>query len=652
MAHPYPNLDREISIRNLVARNRVMMSTHGPRLSQPRYIRYLEERARGGIGLAGFNLGPLGLMQFPFGPGIPGASWGVDLDGVPPHPLTAAGSAFYDSMMPTMREWQEAVSRHGVRTVGQLYHPGAAQHSDNFQPVVSASALVDEFERHRPHVLTGLEIADLIEAYARSARRAVQAGYDAVEIHAAHGYLVQQFLSPLLNQRSDQWGGSFANRTRFLLAVIVAVREATDDVIPVGIRLTGPEPEGGLMSADIAAISAAAEAAGASYISLSGGTYSGLWRGAGQAYVASALTPPGPNVDVAAAVSRAVKIPVMVGGSIATLRQAEAIVADGAADIVCMVRALMADAALVAKGFGGGAAARPCIGGNECHYGRPVACAVNPATGREAVLDAGRAAASRSVIIVGAGPAGLECAIAAAGRGHDVTLMDREDRVGGMLAVLAPVSQQARFADYINYARNRIAELGVRLQLCTEATGSGVRALAPDVLVLATGAVWRPSLGIAASIALREPERCGPRVTIVGGTDDHLGPLIVADYMARTGRQVTLLVEGGAPGQAVEAASLYAMMRHLYEQDVTIVPFSAAAELRDGALQVRNTLTNALTALQEPGDLIDVGGRVADAPDWACYGDPSLDTHMIGDALSPRRMLHATLDGARLGLQI
>lgn len=650
MSHRYPNVDRSIAIGGKTARNRIMMSTHGPRLPQGRYLRYLEERAAGGIGLAGFNLGPLGVMQFPFGPGVP-AEPSMDLDAIPTHPLTAAGRAFYDSMIPTVREWATTVKQHGVLAIGQLYHSGGAQHSDNFQPVVAPSDSVDEYGRQRPHPLTGTEIGDLVEAYALCGRRALEAGYDAIELHGAHGYLIQQFLSPLTNHRSDEWGGSFDNRARFLVAIIEAVRAAVGDAIPVGLRLTGQEPEGGLTIEDLAAVAVRAARAGAGYISVSGGTYSGFVRGANRAYVASALTPPCPNVPVSSALKRAVAIPVMVGGSISTLDQAEQVLAAGDADIVCMVRALVAEPRLVAKGLGGDDP-RPCIGGNECHYGRPIICAVNPAAGREAEMEVTPTAAPRRVLVVGAGPAGIECALWAAARGHQVILAERACELGGALTMLARVSQQSRFADYLAHSARKIAAAAIDLRLGTTVDEALAREMAPDVIVVASGAVWTGSLGLPAIEALADPSALGPVVTVIGGRDDHLPPLVAAEYLARSGRRVSLLVEAATPGSAVEPASLHGMMRRLHEFGVAIHSFTAATERRDGALLTRNTLTNAPGRLDTPGDLVNVDARIANSAMATRLAGIAPRLHVIGDALAPRRMLHATLDGSRLGLQI
>jgi 2,4-dienoyl-CoA reductase-like NADH-dependent reductase (Old Yellow Enzyme family) len=647
----YPMLRAPIAIGGRVARNRLMMTTHGPRLPQARYLRYLEERARGGIGLAGFNLGPLGVMQFPFGPGRAFAPYGGDLDAVAPHPLTADGRGWYDAMIPMAREWSQAVARHGAIPIAQLYHPGAAQHSDTFQPVVAASAIADDYERHNPHPLTVQEIGDLTEAFALAARRAVEARYEGIELHAAHGYLPQQFLSPLLNRRTDAYGGDLANRLRFLLGLLAAARATVGDEVPVGVRLTGPEPEGGLALDDIVAIARALEAAGAAYISISGGTYAGLYRGAGLPYVAPAFVEAAPNAPAAAAVKAAVGVPVMVSGAIASLDQAERVLAEGQADVVGMVRALMADPRLIEKGLSArGERHRPCIGGNECHYGRPIACAVNPAAGREAAMEPVAAASGKRVLVIGGGPAGIECALAAAGRGHRVTLVERAAQLGGMLAVLARTSQQARFGEYLDYAAAAIAESGVTVRLGVEADPDLARALRPDAIVLATGAIWRPRVDrVDAASALRDPMALGQQVVVAGGLDDHLPPLITADYLARQGRRVVLLTEGPMAGQAVEPASLYLLLKRLHLAGVTIRALTAAGDFAAGRLAVRHSLTGAADAIDGVDSVVAVGGRIGDDGLAATLDGIASEVHLIGDALSPRRMLHATLDGARLG---
>jgi 2,4-dienoyl-CoA reductase-like NADH-dependent reductase (Old Yellow Enzyme family) len=653
---PFPHLRQPIALGPLTIPNRIMCTTHGPRLSQPRYLRYLEERARGGVGLMGFNLGPLGLMQFPFGPGRPYLPHASDLDAVPFHPLTAEGHAYYDGLIPSYRAWAHTVHAHGAKCVGQLYHAGAAQHSDTFQPTVAPSSVADEYEHHNPHTLRGDEIADLIQAYALCAERAVKAGYDGVELHAAHGYLPHQFLSPLFNRRTDSYGGSFENRMRFLVEIFRAVRGAVGAGFLVGIRLTTPDQaEGGLTLDDIVAVSRRLAEEGAGYISLSGGSYAGLRGGANLPYVAPAFVGQGPNLATSAAVKRSVEIPVIVAGRISDFDVAEKAIADGEADMIGMVRALIADPHAINKAFAGQVrSVTPCIGGNECHYGRAVACATNPAAGREAEMEIVAAADPKRILIVGAGPAGLECAAASAERGHTIILADRRSELGGLLIPLAGASQQADYNKYLIHMRRRIAEAGIELRLGVEVDAALVRDVEPDAVVLATGAAFSGTIdgAIDAARALGDPSLLGGSVAVAGGLDDHLPPLILADFIARTGRTVTLLTENISPGSAVEVASLVMLLKRLLDSDVTILPTTAAVALTAEGLAIRNSLTNRPALIAGIDTVVAVGPRVPNDGLAALLRPLGIPLHVIGDALSPRRMLHATLDGARLGRQL
>lgn len=653
---PYSALQQPIAIGGKQARNRLMMTTHGPRLGQARYLRYLEERARGGIALAGFNLGPQGIMQFPLGPGRPNAAEGGDGDAVPPHPLTAEGRAHYDAMIPTIRAWRDVVAKHGTLAVGQLYHPGIAQHSDNFQPSVGPTHGMDDYERKSGRGLSPEQIADLIEAYALGAKRAVAAGYDLIEVHAAHGYMGHQFLSPLFNRRTDRYGGSFENRYRFLAEMIAAVTDKVAGAVPIGLRLTGPDSAGGgLTLAEVIETAKRAEAAGMAYVSISGGTYSGLLDGMHVPYVAPALIAPGPNVPTAKAVRQAVKIPVMVAARIADIDLAERIVAGGDADLVGMVRALMADPRLPEKAFSGNIKrAIPCIACNECHYGRPVTCSTNPATGREAALEAAPAAAARNILVVGAGPAGIECALTAAKRGHHVTLADRRRMVGGALVDLAKISAQSEFGKYLDYAAQALADSAVALKLGVEIDAAYAEWLGADVVVLATGARYAglPHGALSGAEAAAAPEKIGRRVVVAGGKDDHLAPLLLADHLARSGRQVTLLSEVTAPGSAVEPASLNLLLRRLSEMKVAMLPLTAAVRRDGNVVTTRNSYTGQPGSLDNVDTLIVADGLVPEESLAAALKGKVKQLHLIGDALAPRRMLHATLDGARLGIAL
>jgi hypothetical protein len=457
----------------------------------------------------------------------------------------------------------------------------------------------------------------------------------------------------LFNRRTDLYGGSLENRVRFLVEIFRAVRSSVGTGFLVGVRLTTPDQaEGGLTLDDIVAVSRRLEAEGAGYISLSGGSYAGLRGGANLPYVAPAFVGQGPNLVSSTAVKRAVGVPVIVAGRISDFDVAEKAIADGHADMIGMVRALIADPQAINKAFAGQVGSvTPCIGGNECHYGRAVACATNPAAGREAEMEIVPAAVPKRILIVGGGPAGLECAAAAAERGHRIILADRRSKLGGLLIPLTPASQQADYGKYLIHMRRRIAEAGVELRLGVEADAALVRDVEPDIVVLANGAAFGGTIdgAVDATRALADPSSLGKSVAVAGGLDDHLPPLILADFIASTGRTVTLLTENISPGSAVEVASLVMLLKRLLDGDVTILPTTAAVALTAEGLAIRTSLTNRPGLIACIDTVVAVGPRVPNDGLAALLRPLGIPLHVIGDALSPRRMLHATLDGARLG---
>jgi 2,4-dienoyl-CoA reductase-like NADH-dependent reductase (Old Yellow Enzyme family)/thioredoxin reductase len=648
-----------VTLGGLALRNRVVMTTHGPRLSQPRYLRYLRERSQD-VALVGLSAS-LGVYGFAVGPGSFDAGHAGEYDGVPPHPLSSAGMAYYDTLIGPLAEQAATVHACGARAVGQLYHLGASQHEETTQPVIAPSDVVDEFRRHSPHTLTATEIADLVAAFGHAARRIVRAGLDAVEVHAAHGYLVQQFLSPLTNTRTDAYGGQLGNRLRFLSEIIEAVRELAGDV-PVGVRLTGSEHvDGGLTVDDTCAVARHLAGLGVAFINVSGGNYSGLRQGVTQAYVAPAYLPEGVNAGNARRVRQSVDIPVIVAGRFTDLRLAARVVAEGGADLIGLTRALIADPRIVAKSRSGRFdEITPCVGGNECHYARQVTCAVNPAAGREDELEVRPARSPVRVLIVGGGPAGMECARVAAIRGHQVTLVDDHAELGGTIAVIARDPNRSEFSRYVAAMAGRLPELGVRIELGRRVTAEDVLRRRADAVVVATGSTERvPDVAGAGSRAvvtalqvLRGEASVGRHVVVVGGLDDHLPPLTVSDHLADSGRVVTLLTETDGVGVAIEPAARFLLIRRLLDKGVTLERLTALAAVRAGCVEVRNTFTNQRRLIEGVDTVVLACGRRPrrDLADKLQGRVPAI--HVIGDSLAPRRMVNATLDGARAGVAI
>ena len=656
-SRPLHRLFEPVSIGGLRLRNRLMMTTHGPRLPEDRYLRYLDVRSRD-VALVGVHAA-WGLSSFPPGPGTFRPGDVLEPDSVAPNPLTPAGRAYCERYVAVLEQQAAVVHANGALCVGQLHHPGASDHGDVLRAVVGAGPVADEFRRRVPHVLTGGEIAALVQVFAETAGRVMRAGLDAVEIHAAHGYLLNQFLSPITNTRTDRYGGSFDGRLQMLLDVVAAVRGAVGPAFPIGVRIPGSEAaDGGLTTAGMCRVAARLEAAGVAYLNVSNGTYTGLRRGLGVAYVAPASVPAGPAVPDAAAIRGAVHIPVAVAGRVVDPAVAEQIVQDGSADVVGFTRALIADPRFFAK-VRNGAAARidACIGCNECHTGIQVRCTVNPAAGREDELDARPAERPARLLVVGGGPAGLQFARVAAGRGHHVTLVEQAEALGGALCALGADPARPELEAFRRHLAAAVLEAGVDVRLGTTATPELVAGLAPDRVIVATGSEEyvpvldgpadpvRVTTGLA---ALRGAVAPGARVAVVGGLDDHLPPLVVATALATAGHEVTLLTQQLVEGEAVEVATRLEYIRRLRHQGVTVRRLTAVEALLPAGLVVRDTLTNERSEIHGVDTVVFVCGRRArtELADRLRETDrPAID--LIGDCVAPRRLVHATMDATR-----
>jgi len=644
-----------VTLGSLALRNRLMMTVHGPRLSHRRYRPYLAERSTG-VGLVGV-FASYGVHSFPLGPGRFRPEDQLDFDVVPPHPLTDDGRRYLDGLVPMMAELADTVHGAGARIVGQLLHLGGSQHDENFQPSLAPGWTRDEFRRAVPHALTGHEIADLVAAFGDAARRVADAGYDAVELAGGHGYLVEQFLSPLTNRRDDDYGGSPANRSRLLFEVLDAVRSTVGDGFPIGVRLSGAQrAPGGLTNQDQCDLAGRLGEWGAAYVNVSGGTYTGLQRGLHQAYVAPPSAGAAPNAGDAGAIRRSTTAGVIVAGRFTDLRQAARVVAAGQADVVGMTRLLIADPDAPAKARRGRVAeARPCIGCNECHYGRTVVCTVNPAAGKEEELAVRPAATPRSVLVIGGGPAGMECARAAALRGHRVRLVERGPALGGAVVDWGVGPLWPDVPRYLDWLCRQLAQLGVAVELGRELSVDDGAAASAEVVVVATGADEylpdTPGLdarqAMTAGQALRHPDTVGDHVVVVGGVEDHLPPLVVADRLAAAGRRVTMLSEPIVAGEGIEPALLLSMTRSLLDRGVAILTLTGLVAVDGRTAEVRNTLTGDVGTIDGVDTFVTAGLRRPRVGLVDALAGPGRTVHAVGDCLAPRRMVHATLDGAR-----
>ena len=660
VARGFRRLFEPLAIGDFVVRNRVVVTTHGTGgLSEDRDLRYLQERARGGAGLLGVH-SSAGIYGYSVGPGPESASPAWDEASL--SPVTPHGIAHYDDVViPGLARRAEVVHAEGAHCFAQVYHPGAGRHSVGAHPAVAPSAVPDPYEGQIPHPLTEDEIEELVLAYAHGIRRVREAGLDAAEIHGAHGYLVNQFLSPYSNRRTDGWGGSAENRVRFALEMIAAARRMVGDDFPIGIRV-GVDGDGegrGLTVLDLVEICDLLSPH-VEYISVSGGNYSGFGAGKELAYVSPWYTEPAFNAAAAAAVKKAVDVPVIVTGRIVDASIAEAILAEGSADLIGMVRALIADPELPNKVRSGSAdEVRMCLGLSECHHigprRTPVTCAVNAAAGREVEMEIAAAARPKTVVVVGAGPAGLEAARVAALRGHRVFLADARRTIGGTPAVLAHDPNRRNLRDHAAFFEGRLAPLGVELMLGNPVTAEEMIEFAPDAVVVATGSRPAPPdvPGVEAhpvldALDVLRGADIDDRVLVVGGMDDHLGPPTIAEFLADRGCSVELVSERFDFAGGAEDGTRFAILERLLAKGVDVHVLHRLVRLETRGAVVAHTFSGR-ERLLEGVTVVSAGPRVPDDRLALELEGRIPEIHLVGDALAPRRIMHATLEGARAG---
>ena len=642
----YPTLLSPIRIGSVEVRNRVVVTAHGaseafrhPGMSPDSYIEYLRRRAAGGAGLI--------ICQ--------------PILSDPVQSITAGTVDRYARLV-------AAVRAEGATILLQMTHLGAFARSeaDVRRPPLVGFENTQSAAGETAHRMTTAEIELMIEGYRRTAQMAASVGFDGVEVHGAHGYIVQQSLTPAFNSRDDEWGRDRTLFVRRLLAVaraamgkdrIVGYRTPTDD-------LRSPE-DGGIGLAGMAEIVAAL---------LAEGTIDVLNTTIGDGGASYARAIPNyrygeaPNMPAVARLRQAtaIEVPVIGVGRILSPGVAESLLASGACDLVAMTRAHIADPDLVAKARTGQAhRIRPCVGANVCVNrklaGYPeISCFHNPEVLREAELAVRPADARRSVLVVGAGPAGLKSAEVLARRSHDVTIVDEGSQPGGRLRAAAWTAASG-LVSAIDYLVAELAELGVKIRSRTVADEALVRELAPDHVVLATGG--RPvttaaypgaadGLVISGAEALAAPGGAGAgggRVLVFDDIGANEGPL-VAEELARRGAAVVYVTscETVMPwGGQLHRYEVPAILRRRCQQVITggfpgDVDGRHVIVVRPDGETITELDVDVLVHVVAPRpalDLVDVLERLA------------LPYSIVGDALAPRTAMHAFKEGHEAALE-
>ena len=635
-----------IQIRGLEIKNRILSTGHDTTLitggvPNDALIAYHEARAKGGVGLI--------VVQ---------AAGIHETAKYTSHVLMAS-----EASVPGYRRLAETVHKHGCRIFGQLFHPGREimESQDGSAPVAYAPSAVPNERFHvMPRPMSKAMIADVIKGYGDSARRLRGAGLDGLEIVASHGYLPAQFLNPRVNRREDEYGGSFENRLRFLREVIASVRAHVDDATVVGLRISGDEkdPEGLEESESLQAIVALGDQL--DYVNVIAGSSAGFGSAvhiAPPMAIANAYVAP-----FAAAVKARIKAAVFVAGRINQPQDAEKVIASGQADMVGMTRAMICDPEMAGKAEAGRLDdIRACIGCNlacigHFHLGYPISCIQHPETGRELTYGTlTPATRKKKVLIAGGGPGGMKAAAVAAERGHDVTLYEASERLGGQALLAQMLPSRAEFGGIVTNLSREMQLANATVVLRTRVTRALIEAEKPDAVIIATGAKPRPAEiegvesghVVNAWQVIRNEANVGQSVVIADWRCDWIG-MGVAEMLARQGCRVRLCVDGYMAGQRIHQYVRDHWVGQLHKLGVEIVPYARLYGVDGNSVYFQHATSGEPVIFEEVDTLVASLGhhRVAELEDE--LADWQGEVHVIGDAQTPRTAEEAVLEGLKV----
>lgn len=557
-----------------------------------------------------------------------------------------------DKFIDGLKKLSDAIKSEGARAGIQIFHSGRQTRSKIIgkQPV-APSPVPWRPAGEVPRELTDEEIEGLIEKFGDGARRAKEAGFDVVEIHGAHGYLICQFLSPSSNKRKDRWGGRVEDRVRFAIECIKNVRKKTGN-FPVIFRISADEfNEDGLKIEETVVIASILEENGIDAIHISGGCYESAWR-----IIPPMFFPEGCYVPYAERIKKVVKIPVIVAGRIKRPSFAEEILKQNRADMVSMGRALICDPDVINK-FKDGRVneIRFCTGCNHCGdsmQDEGIRCAINPEVGREGEIEIRKAPSPRKVLIVGGGPAGLSAARTLRLRGHEVILYEKENELGGNLKLASIPPWKNEMREIIGYYEKEMERLGVDVRKGCEVNPSKILEDNPDVVVIATGsvAVIPDIKGIngknvyPVEDVLKGKVDAGSDVVIIGGGSVGCETAVL---LAREGKRVTVLEAMEKWGRDISNVFKFGfIIPEFIKHGVRILTGVKIEEIKEGEVVLRRN--GKMEAIKMDSVIIAAGYQ----PNRGLYDELKVlheEVHFIGDCREVGRVHNAIQDGFEVG---
>ncbi len=638
----FPHLFSPARIGSLELPNRIVFAATSSELADGEgavtddMVEYYAERARGGAGLL--------VVEATY----------VDPRGKRLHHNAMLHD---DCYIPGMRRLVDAVHAGGARAAVQLNDGGRESVPEvSGAPPRAPSALPSRFtavgEGVVPQELTVTEIRELVRRFTEAARRARAAGFDAVELHGAHGYLIGQFLSPESNRRRDGYGGDTRRRARFFVELIEAIKLELGREYPLICRMNGRDlVPGGLELNEAVEIGALLEAAGADSVSVSGGIHASR----PYAIIPGMSVPRGCYVAYSEAFKRRLTVPIMTVGRINTPALAEEILASGRADLICLSRALLADPHFPAKARSGRVdRIVPCIACNECiatvHRHKGIACTMNPTVSRELEFSRLLAtpAVAKRVAVVGAGVAGMAAAITAAGRGHTVHLFEADRVLGGHLRLAHLPPHREELENALHFFEREVERRAIQMHLGHPFTVADARAFRPDAIILATGAESRipdiPGVDLPHVVAgwriIAGLAETGANCVVIGGG---LVGMEVADFLAERGKRVVIVARSELLRKAVHADRVYFLDR-IRELGIEVLTHTKVHEIAPGAVTVEppNGWRRALLEVDTVVLCTGYRPRAALATELADLGIP---VRLVGDVQGSRKFFEAIEEG-------
>ncbi len=664
----YDYLFSPIKINKLEVKNRIAYPSLGLLYSydtklNDKYYNFYKEIAKGGAGIV--TVGPVG----------------IDFLGSGFVPLSIAS----DEAVPSFQKLTKLIKDEGASPWVQLFHAGAYTYPFliNNETPMAPSAVFSKYSKATPREMTIEDIKTVQNAFAEGALRAKTAGFEGVEIIASAGYLITQFLSPLKNERTDEYGGSFENRTRFVRELLGMVREKVGDDYPLGIRMAGNDfVEGSNSDIETPEIAKVYEKCGVDIINVTGG-----WHESKVPQLPMELPRTG-FAYLAGNIKKEVNIPVMASNRITTPDVAEAVIQDGVGDMVNLGRVLIADPFWPEKAKNGRAEEiRPCVAcsqgcTDEIFNGRPVYCVGNPRAGFEGERNIEMTSNPKKIMVVGAGLAGLEAALTATMAGHSVEIYEKKDDIGGQIKIAAAPPHKQELLEFVRYYRAMLKKYDIPVYLNVEVTTEMIKEIKPDHIIVCEGAkpLMPPMEGVNDSSVisswdvLEKNPRLGKEVAVIGGgavgletaffiaekgsmnpetvhflmTYEAIPPERIREHMFRGSSKVTVFEMMEKAGGDVGKSTKWVLMGNLDRFGVTIKTSSKVLSIKDGIVEYE---TDGIESKKFDNVVMAAGSKAVQTLSKEVE-ESGIPYSTVGDCQQPGKMNHAIHGGFLTAMEL